>query len=411
LNRRVVVTGIGLVSPVGNTVEEAWSSVVEGRSGVGPVTRFDSAAFPSKVAGEVRNFQAEDWMSPRDARLSDPFLHYAVAAAKMALDDSRLLEQKGINERTGTCIGTASGGLNVLVHQQGNLDRKGPRFVSPMTVPFTICDMAPGYVSIQHDLRGPNHSLVSACASGASAIGEAYWMIQRRSVDAMVAGAADAIVPLHMAAFASASALSTHNENPAGASRPFDSARNGFVMSEGAAILVLEDREMALARGARIYGELVGYGSCADAHHITAPESTGRGARRAMLECLEMAGITPKDIGYVNAHATSTPVGDRIESAAIREVFGDLTDSLPVSSTKSTTGHLIGAAGSIEAIFCLLAMRDGILPPTINLENQDPDCRIDAIPNVARKAHVDHCLSNSFGFGGHNVSLLFRRHE
>lgn len=406
--RRVVVTGVGAVTPLGNTVEETWRAILEGRSGVGPITRFDASRFGPKIAAEVKGFCPDDWMSPRDAALSDPFLHFAVAGATMALRDSGLLEDPGRGERTGTCIATASGGVNVMMAQQANLLEKGPRFVSPMTVPFTICDMASGYVSIMHKLEGPNHCLVSACASGASAIGEAFHMIRRGSVDAMVAGAADATIPLHTAAFASARALSVSNEDPAKASRPFDLKRDGFVMSEGSAILVLEEREAARARGAKIYGEVVGYGSCSDAHHITAPEPTGKGAVRAMREAIELAGIDPKSVGYVNAHATSTPLGDKIEVAALRQTFGAHLDDLPVSSTKSMTGHMIGAAGSMEAIFCLLAMRDGMLPPTINQEFPDPDCDIDTVPNVARAGQAEYALSNSFGFGGHNVSLLFR---
>ena len=327
----------------------------------------------------------------------------------MAIQDSRLLDDSNAGARTGTCIATAVGGTQTLVAQQANLLNKGPRFVSPMTVPFTICDMASGYVSIMHKLEGPNHCLVSACASGASAIGEAYHMILRGSVDAMVVGAADATIPLHTAAFASAKALSTRNTEPERASRPFDAERDGFVMSEGSALLILEERSHAIARGAKIYGEMVGYGSCSDVHHITAPDPSGKGAIRAMREAIQMAGIDPSDVGYVNAHATSTLLGDRIEVSAIRSVFGKHVDDLPVSSTKSMTGHMLGAAGSIEAIFCLLAMRDGILPPTINQERPDPECDIDSVANVARPKSVEYALSNSFGFGGHNVSLLFRR--
>jgi 3-oxoacyl-[acyl-carrier-protein] synthase II len=341
--------------------------------------------------------------------LSDPFLHFAVAGATMALRDSGLLAEPSRGGRTGTCIATAFGGVDVMLTQQANLLSKGPRSVSPMTVPFTICDMACGYVSIMHKLAGPNHCLVSACASGASAVGEAFHMIQRGSVDAMVAGAADAMTALHCAAFASARALSTANADPQKASRPFDLKRDGFVLSEGSAMLVLEELEQAVARGAPIYGELVGYGSCSDAYHITAPDPSGKGAVRAMREAIAMAGIEPERVDYINAHATSTPLGDKVEVIAIREVFGKHVERLPISSTKSMTGHMIGAAGSVEAVFCLLAMRDGILPPTINQEHPDPECDIDTVPNVARPGQIEYALTNSFGFGGHNVSLLFRR--
>ena len=407
--RRVVVTGVGAVTPLGNTAEDTWKNVVAGRSGIQRITKFDATPLGSRIAGEVRDFCAEHWMSPREAALSDPFLHFAVAGSTMALKDSGLLPDASRGARTGTCIATAFGGVGVLLTQQANLLSRGPRFVSPMTVPFTICDMASGYVSIMHKLSGPNHCLVSACASGASAIGEAYHMIQRGSVDAMVAGAADATTALHCAAFASARALSTSNDEPQKASRPFDMKRDGFVMSEGSAMLVLEEMEQAIARGAPIYGELVGYGSCSDAYHITAPDPSGTGAVRAMREAIAMAGIEPADVDYINAHATSTPLGDKVEIIAIREVFGRHVDGLPISSTKSMTGHMIGAAGSVEAIFCLLAMRDSVLPPTINQDNPDPECLIDTVPNVARPAPIEYALSNSFGFGGHNVSLLFRK--
>ncbi len=406
--RRVVVTGIGAVTPLGLEIESCWSAIKSGNSGIRAVSKWDATGFPQRIGGEVLGLCPEDWMPPRDAALADPFLHFAVAGSTMALRDSQLLQDPKVRARTGTCIATAIGGVHTIVTQQGNLINKGPRFVSPMTVPYTICDMGSGYVSIQHKLEGPNHCLVSACASGASAIGEAYHMIVRGSVDAMVVGAADAIVPIHSAAFASARALSTLNEFPEQASRPFDAKRDGFVISEGSAVLVLELLDQAVARGAKIYGECVGYGSCSDAYHITAPDPSGRGAVRAMREAIDMAGIDYRQVGYVNAHATSTPLGDRIEVSALRTVFGTHIDDLPVSGTKSMTGHMIGAAGSIEAIFCMLAMRDGILPPTINQEFHDPDCDIDTIPNIARVSQPEYALSNSFGFGGHNVSLLFR---
>ncbi|MDR3689985.1 MAG: beta-ketoacyl-ACP synthase II [Fimbriimonas sp.] len=407
--RRVVVTGIGGVTPLTLDIESTWSAIKAGDSGIRRISKWDSTGFAQQIGGEILGFCADKWMNPREAALCDPFLQYAVAGATMAIKDSCLLDDPSRGARTGTCIATAVGGMGVMVAQQSNLVNKGPRFVSPMTVPFTICDMASGYVSQQFKLEGPNHCLVSACASGASAVGEAYYMIVRGSVEAMVVGASDATVPVHSAAFAAARALSTSNEEPAKASRPFDAKRDGFVISEGSAVLVLEELEQARSRGVRIYGEVVGYGSCSDAYHMTAPDPTGKGAVRAMREAIFMASIDPKSVGYVNAHATSTPLGDRIEVAALRTVFGDHIDSLPVSGTKSMTGHMIGAAGSIEAIFCLLAFRDDVLPPTINQDHPDPDCAIDTIANVARHHSVEYALSNSFGFGGHNVSLLFRR--
>jgi 3-oxoacyl-[acyl-carrier-protein] synthase II len=406
--RRVVVTGLGAVTPLGNTVEETWAAALAGKSGVAKIAHFDASSFASQIAGEVKNFKPEQWMSGRDAKFCDPFLQYAVAASTMALGDSGLLEDVSRGARTGTSVATAAGGMNVATDQHTVLVNKGARLVSPMLVPFSICDMASGYVSMMHKLEGPNHCLVSACASGASAIGEAYHTILRGSVEAMVAGASDSITPLHTAGFCSARALSTRNLEPERASRPFERSRDGFVIAEGSAVIVLEDLDQALGRDAKIYAELVGYGSCADAYHITSPEPTGRGAVRAMKEAMDMAKITPDQVGYVNAHATSTFTGDKIEVSALHQVFGPALPSTPVSGTKSMTGHMLGAAGAIEAIFCALALRDGVLPPTINLDDLDPDCQIDAIPNFAREQRIEYALSNSFGFGGHNVSLLFK---
>jgi 3-oxoacyl-[acyl-carrier-protein] synthase II len=409
--RRVVITGLGAISPLAHDIESTWSAVLAGKSGVAQLTKFDTSGLGSRIAGEVKNFRAEDWMNPRDAAYSDPFLHFAIASSAMALKDSGLLDDPTRGSRTGTSIATSAGGMNVATQQYSILLSKGPRSVSPMVVPFSICDMASGYVSMTHKLEGPNHCLVSACASGASAIGEAFYMITRGSVEAMVAGASDAITPLHTAGFASARALSTRNDAPEAASRPFDLGRDGFVIAEGSAVLVLEDRDQALARGAIIYAELVGYGSCADTYHITSPDPSGKGAVRAMKEALSMASVEPSEIGYINAHATSTGIGDKIEVSALRQVFGDALDDIPVSGTKSMTGHMLGTAGAIEAIFCILAIRDGMLPPTINQERMDPDCAIDTVPNFSREREIDYALSNSFGFGGHNVALLFRKHR
>lgn len=407
--KRVVVTGIGVISPLGNDSETTWSRLKNGESGVDFIKSFDAGEFACQIAAEVKDFNAEEWINPREARIMDNFLHFAIAAAKMALNDSCLTTVPGIGEETGCCIGTASGGARLLLEQQDVLRKSGPRKVSALTVPFSICDMGSGYVSIANNLRGPNHCVVSACASGASAIGEAARMIGRGEVKAMVAGGADGLVPLQVAAFAAAKALSLENIAPQKASRPFDAARNGFVLGEGAAVMVLEEREHAISRGAQIYGELAGYGSCSDAYHITSPDPSGIGGMTAMRKAIKEAGIAPHNVGYINAHATSTPLGDKIEVKAMQEVFGKDLEKIPVSSTKSSVGHLCGAAGAIEAIFCLLAMRDSVLPPTINFENPDPECDIDCVPNQAREKEVEFSLSNSFGFGGHNVSLLFKK--
>ena len=409
MNRRVVVTGIGAVTPLGLNIADTWDSILAGKSGIRPVTRFDVSKYTTRIGGQIDGFDAEKYMLPRLVDLADTVLHYAVGAASMAMEDAGLVGNTDIEDCTGTCIGTATGGQVVFERQQAMLLQEGPKGVSAFTVPLGIADMGSGYVSMKYKLRGPNHCVVSACASGASAIGEAYNMIRWGVVEKMVAGGAEGMPTLFMAAFGAAKALSTRNDDPHEACRPFDINRDGFVMSEGGAVVVLEEMEGAIARGAKIYGEIVGYGSTADAYHLTSPRPDGGGAARAMRLAFRQGGIDPSQVGYVNAHATGTPKGDEFEVLALREVFGEHLEGTPVSSTKSMTGHMLGAAGAIEAIFCLLAMRDGMLPPTINLENLDPKCQIDAIPHTARKAEAEYSLSNSFGFGGHNVSLLFRR--
>jgi 3-oxoacyl-[acyl-carrier-protein] synthase II len=407
--RRVVVTGIGAVTPLGLDITSTWDGAIGGRSGIGPITRFDASKYGTRFGGQVTGFVPEKYMTPRLAGMADTYLHYAVGAASMAMEDAGLADGDNFGARMGTCIGTAAGGHVIFERQQQVLLADGPKGVSALTVPLGIADMGGGYVSIKYKLRGPNHCVVSACASGASAIGEACNMIRWGLMDKMVAGGAEGFSPLFLAAFGAAKALSTRNEAPEKASRPFDSNRDGFVMSEGGAVLILEEMEGAKARGAKIYGEIAGYGSTADAYHLTASRPDGSGASMAMELALKQGSIEASQVGYVNAHATGTPIGDEFEVVALREVFRDQIDHTPVSSTKSMTGHMLGAAGAVEAIFCLLAMRDGILPPTINLEQVDPKCAIDVIPNTARRAQIEYSLSNSFGFGGHNVSLLFRK--
>jgi 3-oxoacyl-[acyl-carrier-protein] synthase II len=409
MSRRVVVTGIGAVTPLGLDIIETWKGILGGRCGISRITRFDVSQDSTRIAGQIAGFAPEKYMSARLARFADEFLHYAVGAASMAIEDAGLAGDEDLGSLTGTCIGTAAGGASVRERQQEILMAEGPRSVSALTVPLGISDMGSGYVSMKYKLRGPNHCVVSACASGASAIGEAFNMIRWGSVERMVAGGAEGLSPLFLAGFGSAKTLSTRNESPDTASRPFDSDRDGFVMSEGGAVLVLEELVAARTRGAKIYGEIIGYGSTADAHHITAPRPDGDGAARAMRLALKQGEIGVEQIGYVNAHATGTPMGDEFEVAALAQVFGNRLEQVPVSSTKSMTGHMLGAAGAVEAVFCLLAMRDSMLPPTINLNRLDPKCQIDAVPNIARKTAVEFSLSNSFGFGGHNVSLLFRR--
>lgn len=407
--KRVVVTGIGIVSPLGNNTETTWQNLLAGESGINKLASSDYSDYSCRIAAEVKGFNPEEWIEPREARMMDNFLHFAVAASKMALNDSKLLEEPKIGEHTGCCIGTSSGGAKFFLQQQDVLRQNSPRKVSALTIPFSICDMGSGYVSIANKLNGPNHCIVAACASGAAAIGESAEMIKHGRVKAMVAGGAEGLIPLQVAAYASARALSLDNDNPQNASRPFDITRNGFVLGEGGAVLVLEERDHAINRGAYIYGELAGYGTYSDAYHITSPDPTGIGGSSAMKRAIKAAKISPSEIDYINAHATSTIVGDRTEAKAIRAVFKKNTQNIPVSSTKSSTGHLMGAAGSIEAAFCLLAMRDSVIPPTINYKNPDPECDLDCVPNISRNKESEYTMTNSFGFGGHNVSLVFRK--
>ena len=404
---RVVVTGLGAVTPLGLDVETTWSRLVAGTSGIDRITAIDPSPYTTQIAGEVKGFDAAEWMDRKEAKRVDRVIAFAVAAAAQALKDSGLEFDEALRNETGVMIGSGVGGLWTMQEQTHNLYERGPRTVSPFYIPYMIANMPGGLVSILNDLRGPNVAPVTACSTGANAIGDAYHVIKRGDAVAMLAGGTEAAVnDLGVAGFCAARAMSQRNDEPQRASRPFDVARDGFVMGEGSGCLMLEDRDFALARGARIYGEIVGYGLSADATHVTNPHPEGRGAAAAMRMALRNAGLKPEDVDYVNAHGTSTPVGDVHEVKALKAVMGDYAKRVPMSSTKSMTGHTLGAAGAIEAIFCLLAMRDGVLPPTINVDDQDPECDIDCVPNVARKADVSVALSNSFGFGGHNVTLI-----
>ncbi len=408
--RRIVVTGLGAVSPLGGDVGSSWSALLEGRSGVGPITQFDTEGHTARIAGEARDFDPTEWFDVRELRKADRFLQLALAASRMAVADAGLEVDEASAHRVGVYVGSGVGGLGTICDATHTLDDGGPRRVSPFTIPKLIINMAPGMISIETGARGPNFSAVSACATGNHCIGEAFRAIRDGMVDACIAGGAEApILALAVASFARMRALSTRNDDPAGASRPFDAGRDGFVMGEGAGLLVLEELESARKRGARIYAELAGYGLNSDAYHITQPSPDGDGAVRCMQLTLDDAGLDATDVGYVNAHGTSTPFNDRIESLAIRKVFGDHADRLAVSSTKSMTGHLLGAAGGLEAAFACLTLHHGVLPATINQENPDPDCDLDYVPNEARERQVDAVLSNAFGFGGTNACLAFRR--
>jgi 3-oxoacyl-[acyl-carrier-protein] synthase II len=410
--RRVVVTGLGALTPLGNTVEEFWSSLVRGRSGIGPITRFDATGFPTRIAGEIRNFDPLDFVDKKEARRLDPYLQYTIAAASLAVGDASLDTGKVDAARFGVLIGSGIGGITTLLENHKTLLERGPDRVSPFFIPMLIINMASGLVSMRFGAKGPNSSVVTACATGNHAIGDAFRLIQRGDADVMIAGGAEAIViPLTIAGFCSMKAMSTRNDEPERASRPFDAERDGFVCSEGAGILVLESREHALRRDARIYAEVRGYGMSGDANHMTAPDPEGDGAARSMAAALRDATVAAEEVGYVNAHGTSTPYNDKFETLAIKRVFGDHARKLAVSSTKSMTGHLLGAAGGIEAIATVLALHHGVLPPTINYEHPDPECDLDYVPNQARKQDVEVAASNAFGFGGTNATLIFAKHR
>ncbi|MDA2911384.1 beta-ketoacyl-ACP synthase II [Nitrospiraceae bacterium AH_259_D15_M11_P09] len=409
--RRVVVTGQGLITPLGVGVEQTWKALCNGQSGIGRITRFDPAGYPSQIAGEVKGFDPAQFIEKKDIKKMDTFIHYAVGASRMAADDAGLKVTKDDADRVGVYIGAGIGGLPAIEHYHKVLLEKGPDRVSPFFIPMVIINLASGQVAIRLGARGPNSCAVTACATGNHCIGDALRIIQRGEADAMLAGGTESsITPLTVAGFSSARALSTRNDDPAHASRPFDRDRDGFVLGEGAGVLVLEEFERARRRGARIYCEVVGYAMTSDAYHITAPPDDGEGAIRCMELAIQDAGVSKDDIGYINAHATST-FADKVETEAIKQVFGERAYRIPVSSTKSMTGHLLGAAGGVEAAFCVLAIHDGLVPPTTNLEHPDPECDLDYVPGQARSATVRVAMSNSFGFGGVNASLLFKRVE
>jgi 3-oxoacyl-[acyl-carrier-protein] synthase II len=409
--RRVVVTGLGIVSPVGSTVATAWNAVLQGESGIGPVTRFDVSAFPVRFGGEVRGFDVSQYLTPKDARRMDDFMHYGVSAGIQAVIDSGIDFGKTDPTRCGVICGAGIGGLGTIEEEYGGYLKSGsPRKISPFFVPATIINMISGHLSIKYGLKGPNLGVVTACTTSTHAIGLGMRTIQYGDADMMVAGGGEmAMTVCGLASFAQAKALSTRNEAPQEASRPWDRDRDGFVLSDGGGAVVLEELEFARRRGARIYAELVGFGMSGDAHHITLPPEDGEGAFLAIANALKDASLAPADVQYVNAHATSTPAGDKAETIAIKRAFGDHAKRLAVSSTKSMTGHLLGAAGVVEAIFSILAIRDQVAPPTINYHTPDPDCDLDFVPNTARPMRIDVTLSNSFGFGGTNGSLVFRR--
>ncbi len=408
--RRVVVTGLGIVSPVGIGVAPAWDAITNGRSGIGPITKFDASAFNTKIAGEVKGFDPAQFMSGKEARRYDTFIHYGIAAAKEALADAGITANPANPDRYGLSIGSGIGGLPLIFETSLALHEGGPRKISPFFIPGSIINMISGLISIEFGFQGPNLAAVTACSTANHCIGESMRKIEYGDADVMVVGGSEGVVcGLAIGGFNAARALSTRNDDPTAASRPWDVDRDGFVLGEGAGVLVIEELEHAKARGAKIYCELVGYGVSGDAYHVTAPREDGDGARRCMVNAMKNASLNPTDIEYVNAHGTSTPLGDLAEATALKGAFGDHSKKFMVSSTKSMTGHLLGAAAGIEAVFTILALRDGIIPPTINLHKQDPAVDMDLVPNTARQAKVNVVMSNSFGFGGTNSTLIFKR--
>ncbi|MDB4872152.1 MAG: 3-oxoacyl-(acyl-carrier-protein) synthase [Gemmatimonadales bacterium] len=411
MKRRVVVTGMGVITPVGNDVATTWQSLIAGKSGTAPITKFDASKFPVRFAAEVKGFNPLDYMDRKEAKRADQYTQYAVAASRQAMTDSNLVERNGMDpDRIGVIIGSGIGGLKSFEEQHDVYRERGPGKISPFFIPMFIADIAAGIVSMMFNAKGPNYATVSACATSAHAIGDAYRTIQYGDADIMITGGAEATVtPMAIGGFANMKALSERNDSPESASRPFDATRDGFVMGEGAGILILEELEHALKRGARIYSEIVGYGATGDAYHLTAPAPDGEGAQRAMKRALKDAGLEPKDIQYVNAHGTSTPANDFNETRAIKAVFGDEAKKINVSSTKSATGHMLGAAGAVEAVISSLVVGNGIIPPTINYHNPDPELDLNYTPNVSVERDVNAVLSNSFGFGGHNTTLAIKR--
>jgi len=410
--RRVVITGVGAVTPVGNTADEFWAALVAGRSGIGPITRFDTTGYATRIAGELKGFDPLKYIDKKDDRKFDRFLKYAVACAVMAVEDAGITTDRVDATRFGVLVGSGIGGIETLLDNYETLRTKGPDRVSPFFIPMIIVNMASGVISMRFGAKGPNSSVVTACASGNHAIGDAMRIIERGDADVMIAGGSEAIIiPLTIAGFCQMKAMSTRNDDPTRASRPFDAERDGFVCGEGGGLVVLESLEHARKRDARVYAEVVGYGMTGDAHHMTAPDPEGDGAARAMAAALRDAALEPSAVGYINAHGTSTPYNDKFETIAIKRVFGDHAKKLAVSSTKSMTGHLLGAAGGIEAIATAFALHHGVLPPTMNYEKPDPDCDLDYVPNQARKQDVEVALSNAFGFGGTNATLAFRKYR
>ena len=410
MNRRVVVTGVGMVTPVGLDTETSWEGLIAGRSGIGPITQFDDKDIPTQIAGEVKGFDAANYIEQKEIKKMDRFIHLAIAASQLAMDAAKLPITPANAERVGVIAGAGIGGLPAIERSYRAYLEKGYRRITPFFIPMSIINEMAGHISMRFGAKGPNSCAVTACATGTHSIGDAFKIIQRGDADAMFAGGAEScICPLGVGGFNAMKALSTRNHEPERASRPFDAERDGFVMGEGSGLVVLEDLESAQRRGATILAEVIGYGLSGDAYHITSPAPNGEGAARCMKMALKDAGITPAQVGYINAHGTSTKYGDELETMAIKTVFGDHARTVPISSTKSMTGHLLGAAGGVEAVISVLALERGILPPTINLENPDPECDLDYIPNTARTKQVDIAMSNSFGFGGTNATLVFRK--
>jgi 3-oxoacyl-[acyl-carrier-protein] synthase II len=406
----VVVTGIGLVTPCGIGTDNVWNNILSGKSGIGPITRFDTERFDTRFAGEVKDFNPEDYIQPKEVKKMDLFIHYAIAAAHIAMKDSGLDMGKEDSERVGVVVGTGLGGLPTIEKYHSVLLERGPGRITPFFIPMLIANEAPGHIAIQHGIKGPNLCIVTACATGGHSIGDACRIIQYGDADVMVAGGSEAnLTPLTVGGFNAMKALSTRNDDPLKASRPFERDRDGFVVAEGSGIVILEELEHAKKRGAKIYAEMAGYGYNGDAYHITAPCPDGDGFIRCIRMALKDARLSPDDVDYINAHGTSTKLNDYVETLAIKEVFKEKAYKIPVSSTKSMTGHLLGAAGAIEAIFSVLSMRDQVCPPTINYENPDPECDLDYVPNTARKCTINVVMSNGFGFGGTNSTLVFRR--
>ncbi|HYC58095.1 MAG TPA: beta-ketoacyl-ACP synthase II [Thermoanaerobaculia bacterium] len=410
--RRVVVTGIGMISPLGVGNDATWQGLISGRSGIGYITKFDASAYPCRIAGEIRDFNAEDYIEKKEVKKSDTFIHYAVAATQIAFDDAKMDMSQEDADRVGVIIGSGIGGLPLIEEMHKKLLERGPSRISPFFIPGLIVNLAAGQVSIRFGAKGPSSAPATACATGAHAIGDAAKVIRHDEADVMIAGGSEAVVSaLAVGGFSAMRALSTRNDEPQRASRPWDLERDGFVMGEGAGIVILEEREHAISRGAQIYCELTGYGMTSDAYHITSPSEDGDGMARVMGRALKDAGLQPSDIDYINAHGTSTPVGDKTETVAIKRLFGEQAYKVAISSTKSMTGHLLGAAGGIESAIAAMVVRTGTMPPTINYENPDPECDLDYVPNQARQADIKHVLSNSFGFGGTNATLIFSKHK